>query len=228
MRHHDVGTGPKLRDVILGGQDGLVNVLGVILAIAAATTSAKIVIIAGLAATFAESISMAAVAYTSMKAQHAHYRKEFQREKWEIENMPEEERNEIRNIYYKKGFRGPLLAQIVRKITSNKRLWLDTMMKEELNMTEDEESPSRSAAIVGASALVGSLIPLMPFLLLPVWEAMIGSIVLSVATLFVTGIVKAKITVGSWLRSGAEMAAIGMGAAVVGFLIGAGFGALLS
>ncbi len=227
MRHHDVATGSKLRDVILGGQDGLVNVLGVILAVAAATSSIKIVIIAGLAATFAESISMAAVAYTSTKAQKSHYKKELELEKWEIENMPEEERKEISQIYYKKGFRGRLLDQIVKKITSNKKIWLDIMMKEELNMVDDIEAPGKSAAIVGVSAFAGSLIPMVPFVFLPVTDAIIASLLLSIIVLFVSGAVKAKITIGSWLRSGAEMAIIGMGAAIVGYLIGASFGVVL-
>jgi len=217
-----------LRDTILGGQDGLVNVLGVILAVAAATSSVKIVIIAGLAATFAESISMAAVAYTSTKAQKAHYQKELQREQWEIKHMPEEERSEVRDIFYKKGFRGGVLNQIVKHITTKKKLWLDIMMKEELNLVDDIEAPGKSAAVVGFSALVGSVIPLIPFLFLPVGDAIIGSLLLSVAVLFVSGAVKARVTVGNWVRSGAEMAIIGMGAAIIGYLIGAGFGVILA
>ncbi|MBI4170374.1 MAG: VIT1/CCC1 transporter family protein [Candidatus Aenigmarchaeota archaeon] len=233
MRHihverHRAGASSYIRDIILGGQDGLVNVLGVILAVAAATTSVKIVLIAGLAATFAESISMAAVAYTSTKAQKAHYQKELEREKWEIRNMPKEEEKEVHEIYYYKGFRGKLLDQIVRKITSNKKTWLQIMMREELGLSDDAESPSKSAAVVGFSALAGSFIPLIPFLLLPVYEGMIISITLSVLVLFISGAIKAKVTVGSWLRSGTEMAAIGMGAAIIGYLIGAGFGVVLS
>src|SRR3989338_4655258 len=131
MEHHaGAAAGTALRDVILGGQDGLVNVLGVILAIAVATSEARIVIIAGLAATFAESVSMAAVAYTSTKAARDFYRSEREREQREIETVPEVERKEVRNIYFKKGFRGGLLGQIVSKITSDKKLWLELMMRE--------------------------------------------------------------------------------------------------
>lgn len=77
---HQTQRGELLRDVILGGQDGLVNVLGVILAVAVATTDVRVVLIAGLAATFAESISMAAVAYTSQKAEADFYQRERKRE----------------------------------------------------------------------------------------------------------------------------------------------------
>ena len=103
--HKANNVGSEMRDIILGWQDGLVNVLGVVLAIAAATVDTKTVIIAGLAATFAESISMAAVAYTSSKASRDFYNRELQVEKMEIKKFPELERKEIRDIYYKKGFR---------------------------------------------------------------------------------------------------------------------------
>jgi VIT1/CCC1 family predicted Fe2+/Mn2+ transporter len=225
---HKLSTGARLRDVILGEQDGLVNVLGIIFAVAAATTSSKLVIIAGLGATFAESISMAAVAYTSLKAEKDHYKRELEREKREIEELPEIERKEIRDIYIKKGFRGRLLSQVVRRITSNKRLWLDTMMKEELNLAESSKSPGKSAALVGFAAVLGSIVPLLPFFFLPVPEGMTASIILSLAVLFITGAIKARITVGNWLKTGIEMALIGIGAAIVGFLIGTGLNMLLA
>ena len=164
VEFHRTGTGLMLRDMILGGQDGLVNVLGIILGVAVATTDVRIVIIAGLVATFAESVSMAAVAYTSTKAEHDFYRREYEREIEEIEQIPEAERREIHDIYYQKGFRGKMLDGIVKKITSNKKIWADTMMSEELHLHNNEqETPLRSAAVVGFAAFVGSLIPLMAF-----------------------------------------------------------------
>ena len=228
MEYHRLASGSRIRDVILGWQDGLVNVLGIILGVAAATATTKYVLVAGLAATFAESVSMAAVAYTSLKAQNSHYIKELQREKQEIEEVPETERKEIRDIYRKKGFKDPLLSQIVKKITSSKKTWLDIMMKEELGLTEDKESPSKSAAIVGLSAVVGSLIPLAPFFFLSVSAGIYASLILSIIVLFAVGAVKAKVTIGSKLRSGIEMSLIGMGAAIIGYLIGSLLGILLA
>ncbi len=87
-----------MRDVILGGQDGLVNVLGVVMGVSAATSNAKILIAACLAATFAESISMAAVAYTSSLAERDHYNCELEREKREMKEVPEVETEEVREI----------------------------------------------------------------------------------------------------------------------------------
>src|SRR3989338_9107561 len=107
--NHQKDVGFELKDIILGAQDGLVNVLGVVLAVAAATSSTKIIIIAGMAATFAESISMAAVAYTSTKALKDYYLSELEKEKQEMKTIPEQETKEIRDIYRRKGFRGKLL-----------------------------------------------------------------------------------------------------------------------
>jgi len=218
---HKTGQGSDLRDFILGGQDGLVNVLAVILGVAVATNDIRIIIIAGLAATFGESISMAAVAYTSFKAEYEFYQSELEREKREIKEMPEEEIREIRDIYYKKGFRGTLLNKVVEKITSNEKVWLETMMTEELHLyKKSPKSPLKSAAIVGVAAIIGSLIPLIPFLFFGIGNGIIVSVIFSTFFLFVVGAIKARLTAGNWIKSGVELAVIGMAAAMIGFGIG--------
>src|SRR3989338_5876837 len=126
----------SMANIILGGQDGLVNVLGIVLGVASATNDKFIVLIAGLVATFAESISMAAVAYTSVRAEQDHYRRAMEQEKWEMEHLPEVETEEIRLIYMRKGFRGVELERLVKSITSNKELWLSVMMSEELEVID--------------------------------------------------------------------------------------------
>ena len=131
-----IGKQSTLSDIILGGQDGLVNVLGVILGVAAATSSYKVIIAAGMAATFAESISMAAVALTSKMAERDNYYSELEREKVEIKEIPILEKAEIRDIYQAKGFEGKMLDDIVENITSNNEQWIKLMMKEELELTE--------------------------------------------------------------------------------------------
>ena len=217
----------NIRDFILGFQDGLVNTLGLVLGVASAVQETKIVLISGLAATFAESISMAAVAYTSSKAAHEFYQSQLEREKKEIKEIPHMEVQEIRDIYYKKGFRGKQLENIVKKITSNHKLWLDTMMAEELKLfPEDYDSPVKSGIIVGLSAVAGSLIPVIPFFLLPVKISMIYGVLLSIITLFIVGAVKAKLTIGNWKKSGLEMTIIGTLAALAGYLIGSLLGAV--
>ena len=211
----------NIRDFILGFQDGLVNTLGLVLGVASAVQSTKIVLISGLVTAFAESVSMAAVAYTSTKAAHEFYESQLEREKKEIKEIPHMEVQEVRDIYYRKGFRGKQLESIVKKITSNKNLWLKTMMAEELKLLpEDYEKPIKSAFVVGVSAVIGSLIPVLPFFIFDVKLGMAYALVLSIITLFIVGAVKAKVTIGNWKKSGIEMAVVGTVAALVGYLVG--------
>jgi len=220
--HHDPHHGEfRLAEVILGGQDGLVNVLGVILGVAAATSDARIVIAAGLAATFAESISMGAVAYTSKLAEHDLYHSEREREHRHIHLAPDVEIEEIRDIYSKKGFEGETLDKIVDVITSNPDVWVNVMMSEEFRMSPPEKSKAfNSALLVGFSALVGSLIPLFPFFFLNVNLSIGLSIVVAALTLFSVGVYKARVTVGRPFRSGMEMAIIGTVSALAGYVVG--------
>jgi vacuolar iron transporter family protein len=220
--HHDPHHGEfRLSDVILGGQDGLVNTLGVILGVAAATADVRIVIAAGLAATFAESISMGAVAYTSTLAENDLYHSEREREYRHIHLAPDVEVEEIRGIYREKGFEGETLDKIVDVITSNPDVWVNVMMSEEFKLTPPEKSKAfNSAMLVGFSALAGSFIPLFPFFFLTVNLSIIISIIIAALTLFSVGVYKARVTVGKPFRSGMEMALIGTLSALAGYVVG--------
>lgn len=229
--NHKMGRS-LLRDFILGGQDGLVNVLGIVLGVATAVSDVKIIIIAGLSATLAESISMGAVAYTSSKAASSFYQSEFEREKREIEEIPEMERQEVREIFQRKGLQGEMLEQVVEIITSDKKVWLQTMMAEELRLFPDDyEDPVKSGIIVFLAAMIGSVIPLAPFFLVPfaistVSIAVAVSMAFSIAMLFIGGWYTAHVTMGSKMKSGAEMALVGFLAAVVGYIVGKLLGAV--
>jgi predicted membrane protein (TIGR00267 family) len=226
LRHFERAQSSKasLSDIILGGQDGLVNVLGVILGVAAASSDQRLVIAAGLAAAFAESISMGAVAYTSTLADRDHYLSQIEREKREIHDMPEVERAEIEVIFRSWGFKGELLDQSVEQIMKDERTWVEVMMHNELKLTPiDGNSALRSAFIVGFSAIVGSLIPLLPFFFLPIGPSILVSIGITALTLFGAGVYKATATVGHPGKSGVQMAIIGTVSALAGYLIGALF-----
>lgn len=218
-------AGALFKEFILGGQDGLVNVLGVILGVAAASANRRLVVVAGLAAALAESFSMAAVAYTSGRAEEDYYRSEQAKETYEIEHFPETETKEIFDIYYAKGFRGKLLDEIVHRISRDKQTWLNIMMKEELGLSRNLVSPIKSGTIVGLAAMAGSFIPLVPFFFLAIKTAILVGLILSAVALFITGAVEGKLTVGHWLRKGIQLALIGMGAALIGFLVGKLLGA---
>jgi vacuolar iron transporter family protein len=210
-----------LRDVILGGQDGLVNILGIILGVIAGGGSRAVLLAAGFAAAFTESISMGAVGYTSAVAERDYYQAERDREAAEIDTTPEAERQEIRDIYAGKGFAGDLLDSVVDTITANRESWLSTMMDEELHLQPVQtQDILRSAIVITIATLIGHFIPLLPFVWLPRTTALILAIVLSALVLFGVGVYSSVTLVGDWRKNGLKMVVIGLGAAAVGFLIG--------
>jgi vacuolar iron transporter family protein len=210
-----------LRDVILGGQDGLVNILGIILGVIAGGGSNEVLLATGFAAAFTESISMGAVGYTSAVSERDYYLAEQAREAAEIDATPEAERQEIRDIYAAKGFAGELLDRVVDTITANRQSWLSTMMDEELHL-QPVQAPDilRSAIVITIATLIGHLIPLLPFVWLSRTTALIAAIVLSALVLFGVGVYSSVTLVGDWRKNGLKMVVIGLGAAAVGFLIG--------
>lgn len=233
-RHEHNGRGGQvLSEIILGGQDGLVNTLGVILGLAAASADLRIVVAGGLAGAIAEAVSMGAVGYTSKLAERDYYLSEKKREEYEIENMPLEEEQEIRDIYEKKGFKGELLESVVQVLTSDRKIWLETMMQQELNLNPVKDSqPASSAFLIGMSAFFGSMIPIAPFLVFyfakfdfsglvnwAIWLAL-G---VSALALFIVGGIKSRLTVGTWYKSGMQMLIIGILSALIGYLIGLAF-----
>jgi predicted membrane protein (TIGR00267 family) len=210
-----------LRDVILGGQDGLVNILGIILGVIAGGGSQVVLLAAGFAAAITESISMGAVGYTSAVSERDYYQAERAREAAEIDDTPDAERQEIRDIYAAKGFSGELLDRVVDTITASRESWLATMMDQELHL-QPVQTPAivRSAVVITFATLIGHLIPLLPFVWLPRTAALITAIVLSAGALFGVGVYSSVTLVGDWRKNGLKMVAIGLGAAAVGFLIG--------
>src|SRR2546430_8946972 len=142
------GIGRSLRDVILGGQDGLVNVLGLVLGVAAATAQLRIIVAAALAATFSESIAMGGVMYTSALAERDYYLAQLAKERREVEELPDVETEEVREIFREKGLHGEILEQVVKQITSDKDVWVDVMMRDELHLTPVSEQGILRRALV--------------------------------------------------------------------------------
>jgi vacuolar iron transporter family protein len=213
-----------LSDFILGSQDGLVNVLGILLGISAATSDVRIIYVAALAALGAESISMGAVAYTSTVARRRQYLKEVSRERLEMKEAPTTERQEVQGVFEGWGYEGQELQTMTDHIASNPKALLEFMMSFELKLAPVEENePRRSFGVVLTSTIFGSIIPLIPFLFVTtatMRSGVVASVILSGAILFFIGAYEARTTVGSLWRSGLQMAVIGLSAGFAGYLIG--------
>ncbi len=211
-----------LSDFILGSQDGLVNVLGILLGLVAAGSPSRIILVAGLAALAAESISMGAVAYTSTLARRELYESELERERREMREVPELEREEVRVVLRRWGYEGAEVEEMLQRIEAKPKAWLDIMMAFELNLSEVEaRQPVSSALTVLGATVFGSIIPLLPFLAgLSRVPAAVVAVILSGIVLAGVGVYTARTTIGSVWVSAGRMLLIGLGAGFAGFLVG--------
>jgi VIT1/CCC1 family predicted Fe2+/Mn2+ transporter len=207
--------------VILGGQDGLVNILGIILGVISGAGSRTVLLAAGFAAAITESISMGAVGYTSTVADRDYYAAQQVVEQAAVRDDPDLECQEITDLYRGKGFSGTLLDQVVATITANRDKWVSTILEEERHLQPVANADvTRSSVVITAATLVGHLIPLFPFLFLSRGPALVLAVILSAVVLFGVGAYQAITRIGSWWRQGARMILIGLGAAGLGFAIG--------
>jgi len=181
------------------------------------------IIAAGLSGVIAGAISMGIGAYISSKSEIEHYQSEIKKEEQEIEQVPEIEKEEARQIYQKKAaFTDNEVDMIVNRIASDKKTLLDTMKKEELGLFEERfEQPVKVGVIMFAAFVAGGIIPVTPFLLIQQSiSSLIVSIALTFTSLFIIGVWKTTLTDRNWLTSGLEMVGIGSLATVIPYIIG--------
>lgn len=209
-----------LHEAVFGLEDGMVSTLGALVGIAVGTQNASVVILSGFVLIFVESLSMAAGTFLSSKTDDETEQEQLREELQEIETIPEEEVEELRTIYQEKGFTKKEAELLVKRITSNKKLWLEEMAYHELGIIpRPGAKPTFRALIMGSSYIIGGLIPILPYLLLPLEVGISISIFLTVLALFGVGAGKTRFTGRNWLRSGVEMVMVSLAAAIVGYLV---------
>ncbi|MBI2445014.1 VIT1/CCC1 transporter family protein [Candidatus Micrarchaeota archaeon] len=224
---HDPWGGKALRDVVLGANDGFVSILGLVSGVAGGTSDGRFVVLAGVAGALAATMSMALGNYVSVKSQVEVAKAQIAREKRELEDMPDIERDEVRRIYYKKGFRGKQLDAVVRKLTADKDRWLRVMLEEEVGIRPDDlGNPVRSAILTGGAFALAACFPILPFVFVPVNNALPLSVILTFVAVFCVGAAKTVFTRRSWLHSGAEMVAIAAASSGLAYVAGNAIGNL--
>jgi VIT1/CCC1 family predicted Fe2+/Mn2+ transporter len=211
-----------IRDVVFGFGDGVNTSLGIVAGVGGADVAANIVILSALVGMFTGAKAMAVQNYLAVKSQREILQSEIKREQHEIENMPDRERKEIEDIYRAKGFEGEELTKVVDKITSNKDVWLKTMLTEELGLNlEILGSPIKGAFVMFGAFLLGGILPIIPYFLFGNgFIAIEFAIGISVSSSFIVGALKAKLAKKNWIKGGLEMAGLGTGIALVGYGIG--------
>ena len=221
-------------DFIYGSIDGAVTTFAIVASVVGAGLSPGIILILGFANLFADGFSMGIANYQASKARNEFIQMKRKQEEWEIDNLEEQEKEEIRDIYRKKGFKDELLEEIVRIITSRRKVWVDTMMKEELGLDENSKNPIDSAVSTFIGFNLIGLIPLIPFIIFmmigidPNSDAFTYSTISVSIAFFLVGVIKGKIVKHSKLRSGINTLIIGGGAAMVAYFVGYGLNVLVN
>jgi VIT1/CCC1 family predicted Fe2+/Mn2+ transporter len=208
-----------VRDIVLGLADGLTVPFALAAGVTAAHGSSSLVITAGVAEIAAGAIAMGLGGYLAAQTELEHYRSAYNREMLDTVAVPEQERTEVRDILSGIGLNGPHLHEVVDAIASDRKRWVNFMMRYELGLEEPNVRRAPfSAATIGASYVVGGIIPLLPYFFAPdPMHALAISVVVTLIALFVFGIGKAKITSTSMLKSGLQTALIGALASAVAF-----------
>ncbi|MEZ4774370.1 MAG: VIT1/CCC1 transporter family protein [Bacteroidia bacterium] len=214
-----------LGEFVYGGIDGSVTTFAVVAGSAGADLDISIILILGLANLLADGFSMSVGAYLSTKSSRENYEKHRKTEYREIQEIPESEREEIRQIYRKKGFEGELLEQVVEVITADKDRWVDVMMKDELEMIPEQKSPLAIAAVTYLSFLLVGVVPLMIYLFnihsnQSLDRLFLISTILTSLTFVGIGLLKAVVTETSRIRGILETLLLGSSAAAVSYFVG--------
>jgi VIT1/CCC1 family predicted Fe2+/Mn2+ transporter len=213
-----------LPEVVYGSMDGIVTTFAVVAGSAGADLSLNIILILGMSNLLADGLSMSIGSYLSKKSEQDSYNKHLRIEEWEIDNMPEIERQEVVDIYKAKGFEGQELEMVVNRITSNKKVWIDTMMKDELGLTLEKKSPFRAGLSTLLSFVVGGGIPLVVYVF--AYAGKLGfnpfflSSVVTLLTFILIGYIKTYVTQVGLMRSIMETLALGASAAMAAYFLG--------
>ena len=223
--YHKNEQGAFLKSFIYGGLDGIITTFAVVTGVTGAAFPPKVAITLGLANLIADGISMATGDYLSTKAENQYKKKERDREAWEVENFPEGEKKEMREIYLEKGFPAEKAEMLVGTLSENKEAWVDVMMREELGIIESNESPIKNAFVTFISFAIFGIIPLLAYILakpIPIIAANTFSLacILTAVTLFLLGSLKFKITETKWYIGGFETLLVGGMAATASYFIG--------
>ena len=224
-RWHKRGGG-WLGDAIYGVNDGLGAVFGIVSGVAGYTgaSNSHFVLVSGLAGMLASALSMGSGAFLATKSEREVYQAEIGREKKEIAEDPEEEKEELSLFYQLKGFTEDEAEMLSSRLAEQPEQFLRTLAHEELGLSEDNfPRPWVAAVSASISTGIGAFIPIIPFFFLNGILAIIVAAIISLAAHFAVGAAKTLVTGRSWISSGMEMTVVGAIEAVITYTLGATF-----
>ena len=212
-------------EFVYGGIDGAVTTFAVVAASAGAGISPGVVLILGISNMLADGLSMSIGSFLSTKSELEHSEHVRDEEFLETEKFPEDETEEIREIYAKKGFKGEILENIVMHITSDKKLWVDEMMIGEHGMIEEDKNPKMNALMTFISFCLLGAIPISPYFYafitgIKVENAFLLACIFTGIAFMIVGYLKAKVNQANILKAIIETLSLGAVAAGVAYFVG--------
>ncbi|KAJ4710111.1 vacuolar iron transporter 1 [Melia azedarach] len=210
-----------VRDIILGVSDGLTVPFALAAGLSGAEVSSSIILIAGIAEVAAGAISMGLGGYLAAKSEADHYTRELKREQEEIINVPDIEAAECAEILAQYGAEPHEYEGVVNALKRNPQHWVDFMMKFELGLEKpDPMRALQSAVTIAVSYIMGGLVPLLPYMMIPIAkEAMVASVVLTILALLIFGFAKGYFTGNQPFKSAIQTAFIGAIASAAAYSI---------
>ena len=210
-----------VRDIVIGMSDGLTVPFALAAGLSGAVEATSIIITAGLAEIAAGSIAMGLGGYLAAKTEEEHFNSERAREERETEELPEVEAAEVGDIFRSYGLNEEMVGTVVKAMCSDKKRWVDFMMRFELGLEEPDPKRARTSAFtIAMSYIAGGLVPLGPyFFFRSVHYALIGSVVVTLLALLVFGYIKGRFTTPRPFRSAWQTAVVGSLAAAAAFVI---------
>ena len=224
----------RIREVVFGAQDGVLSTAVLVTAVAAGVSDTTTIIIAGLAAALAGMISMGTGSYLGSKAQRDVYWAEIEKEAKELEENPAEELAELVFIFHQQGLNYRQAREMADHISSDKDLWLRTLVEKELGINPDLlQSPVKDGLTMAGAFIAGAAVPLVPYLLAAAdiidrGPAIVASVVAALTGLFLIGLGKGRLIQKSPLLQGLEVLVIGATASGIGYLLGEGVSRLFA
>lgn len=210
-----------VRDIVIGMSDGLTVPFALAAGLSGAVASTSIIVTAGLAEIAAGSIAMGLGGYLAAQTDREHYEAERTRETQETRDVPDYEEAEVAAILRDYGLDEEHVTPVVKAISADRGRWVDFMMRFELGLERPDPARARTSALTIALAYIaGGMIPLSPYILIKdISVALVVSVVVTLAALFVFGFVKGQFTGLNPLRSGGQTVLIGGLAAAAAFAI---------
>uniref|UniRef100_A0A2P2JB66 Vacuolar iron transporter n=2 Tax=Rhizophora mucronata TaxID=61149 RepID=A0A2P2JB66_RHIMU len=212
-------AGEVVRDIIIGVSDGLTVPFALAAGLSGANATSSIVLTAGIAEVAAGAISMGLGGYLAAKSEADHYAKELKREQEEIVAVPDIEAAEVAEILAQYGIEPHEYGPVVSALRKQPQAWLDFMMRFELGLERpDPKRALKSALTIAIAYILGGLVPLVPYMFIPrAQDAVLASVVLTVAALLVFGYAKGHFTGNKPFRSAFQTALIGVLASAAAF-----------